>query len=178
MNDPITIIKNNGIGVMPTDTIYGIVGQALSQDAVEKIYTVKQRTPSKPFIILISNPSDLALFDIHITPSIQASLDLYWPGPVSIILECHNPKFGYLHRGTESLAFRLPNVPELIEFIKQTGPLVAPSANPEGLPPSKDIVEAKAYFGNSVDFYLEGPVNTKASKIIRITERGEEIIRP
>lgn len=178
MNTYMTSLKNGGIGIMPTDTIYGIVGQALSGDTVERIYALKKRTPTKPFIILISGIQDLDLFGISVTDSMKASLEHYWPGPVSIILECDNPQFEYLHRGTKTLAFRLPNTPKLTELIKETGPLVAPSANPEGLLPSQNIAEAEAYFGNDADFYVEGPVNAKPSKIIRITENGEEIIRP
>jgi L-threonylcarbamoyladenylate synthase len=71
----------------------------------------------------------------------------------------------------------MPAVETLRDFIKESGPLVAPSANPEGLTPAQTIDEAKAYFSDTVDFYIEGPVNTKPSKIIKITGNTEEIIR-
>lgn len=170
-------LEKGGIGVLATDTIYGIVGQALKRDTVERIYAVKKRTPTKPFIILINDIKDLALFDVKIDQTIQTTLGEYWPGPVSIILDCDNPDFEYLHRGTKTLAFRMPSKPELIELLRLTGPLVAPSANPEGLEPAVDIPAAKAYFGDGVDFYLEGLVNLKPSKIIKITNDEIEIIR-
>jgi hypothetical protein len=65
-------------------------------------------------------------------------------------------RWAYLHRGTNSIAFRLPNKQELLDFLKSHGPLVAPSANPEGLPPAQTIAEAKNYFGNNLDFYIGG----------------------
>jgi L-threonylcarbamoyladenylate synthase len=177
MNKAAEIVSAGGIGVIATDTIYGIVGQALRRDTVERIYKVKKRTPTKPFIILISDAKDLKLFSITIDQAIQTSLETYWPGPVSIILECHTSELEYLHRGTNSLAFRMPAKPELVELLQLTGPLVAPSANPEGLTPAKDIAEARIYFGEEVDFYQEGSINLKPSKIIKITKDGIEVIR-
>ena len=172
------ILKDGGIGIVATDTIYGIVGQALNKSTVERIYKVKKRTPTKPFIILISSLSDLESFAIKIDERTKTILNSYWPGPVSVILDCTNDDFEYLHRGTHTLAFRMPAKPELHELIHITGPLVAPSANPEGLEPAVDIAAAIAYFDSTVDFYQEGIVTTKPSRIVRITDAGEEVIRP
>ncbi|TAL14178.1 threonylcarbamoyl-AMP synthase [Patescibacteria group bacterium] len=178
MENNIKTLQKGGIGIIATDTIYGIVGQALKQSTVERIYKVKKRTPTKPFIILISDLGDLNEFDIEINQPTRATLNSYWPGPVSIILDCPNDKFEYLHRGTSTLAFRMPAKPELRDILKQTGPLVAPSANPEGLEPAADVEAAKVYFGDSVDFYIEGTVSKKPSRIVKITDAGEEVIRP
>lgn len=178
MEKNIATLQNGGIGVIATDTIYGIVGQALNRTTTERIYKVKKRTPMKPFIILISSLVDLESFNVTINEQTKLILDNYWPGPVSIILDCQSDDFEYLHRGTNTLAFRIPAKSELIDIITQTGPLVAPSANPEGLEPAADITAARTYFGESVDFYIEGIVNTKPSRIVKITSQGEEIIRP
>jgi L-threonylcarbamoyladenylate synthase len=171
------LLIHGGIGIIATDTIYGIVGQALTPATVQRIYIVKKRTPTKPFIILISNLSELDSFGITIDETVQTAVNTYWPGPVSIILDCPHDDFEYLHRGTKTLAFRMPAKSELHDLITLTGPLVAPSANPEGFTPSATIDEAKAYFNNEVDFYYEGTVHTKPSKIIRITNGHEVIIR-
>jgi L-threonylcarbamoyladenylate synthase len=171
------LLIGGGIGIIATDTIYGIIGQALKPATVQRIYTVKRRTPTKPFIILISNLLELGSFGITIDETVQTAASTYWPGPVSIIIDCPHDDFEYLHRGTKTLAFRMPAKPELHDLITLTGPLVAPSANPEGFMPSATIDEAKAYFTDEVDFYNEGIVRTKPSKIIRITDGREEIIR-
>ncbi len=178
LSPAIPVIIGGNIAVIPTDTIYGVVAQATNPSAVQKIYNVKQRDPAKPFIILISEVDDLKLFGINPNKTVTDLLNSYWPGPVSIILDCPNPQLEYLHRGTNSLAFRLPQNESIRKLIKATGPLAAPSANPEGLPPATNISEAKAYFGDSVDCYIEGDVNAKPSKIIRISSDGkEEILR-
>jgi len=171
-------LKTGKIGVIATDTIYGVVGSALNKDTVNKIYDIKRRAPSKPFIILISSIDDLALFNIRPSESTLSKLNKYWPGPVSIILQCNDNNFEYLHRGTNTLAFRLPAKKELQEILSISGPLVAPSANTEGETPAIDIDMAKQYFGNNVDFYVEGEINSKPSKIIRIIGDNEEVIRP
>jgi L-threonylcarbamoyladenylate synthase len=170
-------IKNRGVGVLATDTLYGIVGSALDESVVERIYKLKNRDTTKPLIILISDIKDLELFKIKINDGLKEKLNSYWPGPVSVILPCSSNKFNYLHRGTKSLAFRIPNKEPLRKLLGQTGPLVAPSANPEGLPPAQTITQAKEYFGSKTDFYEEGNISGRASKLIQISENRSKIIR-
>lgn len=172
------------IGVLPTDTLYGLVGQALNQETVERIYQTKNRQPDKPFIILISSATDLKTFGIKINSATQNFLSTVWPGPTSIILPVNQKglvkKFSYLHRGTGFLAFRLPKNKILREIIKKTGPLVAPSANPEGQKPAQTTTEAKKYFGQQVDFFLSigKKLAGQPSRLIKV-ENGQiiEILR-
>lgn len=175
----IKILKNNGVGVLPTDTLYGIVGCALSKKTVERIYEIKGRNKSKPCIVLISSLKDLEKFGIISTKKqYRIIYDLikknkWWPGKVSVILSCKSKKFEYLHRGQKSIAFRFPKNKLLISILKETGPLVAPSANPEGKNPAVTIPEAKKYFNTTVDFYLSGPPKTgKPSRITSISNDG------
>jgi L-threonylcarbamoyladenylate synthase len=139
------------IGILPTDTLYGLVTSALDPVAVEKIYELKKRQSNKPLIILISSRAELQQFDISVDEKLTTELNKYWPGPVSIVLPLPDDvgtraKWQYLHRGTNTLAFRLPNNPELVAFLKQHGPIVAPSANPEGLPPAQTLAEPDFVF--------------------------------
>ena len=162
---------------MPTDTIYGIVGQAQNISTVNRVYNIKKRNPEKPFIILISGISDLQKFSINLSMEEIYKLDEFWPGPISVILECPGEEYNYLTRNTKTLAFRMPQSEKLRELIGKTGPLIAPSANPEGFAPAKNISEAKKYFGESVDFYLNGgEIQGNASKIIRLHKDGSIII--
>ncbi len=153
---PVAILKRGGVGVLLTDTIYGLVGRALHKKAVERIYRIKGRNPNKPLIILISSVRDIARFGIVLDVKTKQILRTVWPGRVSVIVPCPSQRFAYLHRGTKTLAFRLPKKPSLLALLRRTGPLVAPSANPEGLPPACNVTEAKKYFGDNVDFYLAG----------------------
>jgi L-threonylcarbamoyladenylate synthase len=169
----INVLGGGGVAVMPTDTIYGVVGRAQDISTVERIYKLKKRAPKKPCIILISDMSELDKFSIILSGEQKKVLQKYWPGSVSIILDCAEEKFSYLHRGTKTLAFRLPAQESLQNLLKKTGPLIAPSANPEGLPPARNINEAKNYFGDNIDLYVDGgQIENKASKLIRLNKDG------
>ena len=176
----IETIKNGGVGVMPTDTIYGLVGLALSKKAVEKIYKLKKRGPGKPFIILIAGIEDLKKFGVALDESFKNILDKFWPGPVSVILQCPKLKkeLSYLRPLDKTLAFRCPKDKRLNNLLKATGPLVAPSANIEGLPPAETIKQAKEYFSDKVDFYSDnGIMKNKPSTLIAFEKRGVEVLR-
>jgi L-threonylcarbamoyladenylate synthase len=173
----IEALKHGEVVVMPTDTIYGIVGRAENQKTVEKIYKIRKRAPDKPCIILISGLTDLPKFRIFLTPRQTEAIKNYWPGPVSIVFDCLSRELQYLHRGTNTLALRYPKNEELQKLLAQTGPLVVPSANLEGMPPARDIAEAKKYFGDEVDMYVDGgELSGTPSKIISLTASGEVIV--
>lgn len=171
-------LKIGGIGVLPTDTIYGLVGSALNPKTVERIYNIRKRQRSKPMIILISSLNDLNKFNIK--PSQKTLLKKLWPNPVSIILPCTGRQFFYLHRGTKTLAFRNPSFLPLLKLLKEVGPLVAPSANIAGQPASSTIDQSRKYFGDKVDFYIDGGkiVSTHSTLIklegdrIKVLRRG------
>lgn len=174
----VNILKSGGIGVLPTDTIYGLVGQALNPQAVERIYQVRRRRPDKPFIVLIGDMADLKLFGIELSSGQKDFCQRYWPGAVSIILPCHKKELSYLHRGADSLAFRLADDDRLRDLIRQCGPLAAPSANPEGQEPAISISQARDYFGSQVDFYVDGgQLQALASTLVSLMDDQPEILR-
>jgi L-threonylcarbamoyladenylate synthase len=171
-------LQKNDVAVMPTDTLYGLVGKALSPSTVERIYNLKKRAPEKPCIILINSINQLEKFSITLSEEQKDKLKKYWPGPVSIILDCSDNSLAYLHCDTKTLAFRIPSPEMLRNLLLKVGPLIAPSANPEGLLPAEDISKAKKYFGDSVDLYVDGgKIIGKASKIIKLHKDGSVSIR-
>ena len=168
----IEILKDGGVAVMPTDTLYGIVGRAEDRNVVEKIYKIRKRASEKPCIILLGDISELKKFGIVLTDMEQKEIEKLME-PTSFVLDykenLRNEKFLYLHRGMKSLVFRVPAPQALRDLLLEVGPLIAPSANIEGLPPAKNILEAKEYFGDSVDLYVDGGnLADKASKIIKL----------
>lgn len=147
-------LNKSGIAVIPTDTLYGVVAKARDRKAVARLFALRRTIPEKPFIILISELRDLCLFGVYVSTEQRVFLDRVWPGPVSVVLPCPSEKYEYLHQGVGTLAFRLPKSKRLQTFLREIGPLVAPSANPEGEKPAETIGEAKKYFGDRVDVYM------------------------
>lgn len=155
-NDPqlVALLKSGGIAVVRTDTLYGLVARADDHAAVERVYTVKNRHPSKGCITLVANES--MLYD-QPPAADEPVLSRVWPGAVSVILPSPSAPDWLLRVGS-TLAYRCPADPELRQLLEQTGPLIAPSANPEGLPPAASVEEAIAYFGSNVDAYVDSGI--------------------
>lgn len=149
-------IQEGGVGILPTDTLYGLVGSALLPDTIDRIYQLKRRDKNKPLIVLISDIEQMEQFGIELSERLIEQLGSYWPGAYSIILPTIDDQFEYLSRNTDTIAFRLPDNDELRDLIRETGPIVAPSANIEGHTPATTVEEARKYFGTDVDFYVDG----------------------
>lgn len=171
-------VKDGEIAVIPTDTIYGVVASAFNPVAVEKLYLLRHRKPEKPFIVLIADVQELARFGVEISSELMHSLARVWPGPVSVIFSCPGETLSYLHRGSGSLAFRVPKPEWLRRFLEISGPLVAPSANFEGEPPSHTLKEARNYFSSSVEHYFDGGVmDGNPSTLVRYERGSFSILR-
>jgi len=194
----INALRSGAVAVMPTDTIYGMVGLAGDERVVSRIYQIRRRNPEKPCIILIGDMRDLERFSVVLSIQQMEKLKEFWPHAfpapkdtsykdfdvppeaVSVIFDCPNEALAYLHRGTYTLAFRLPHNKALRELLLQTGPLIAPSANFESFPPNDNIESAKQHFGGMVDIYADaGTFKNKASKVARLYPDGSvAILRP
>jgi len=160
---------DGGIAVVRTDTIYGIIGLASKRRAVEKVYAAKHREPSKQCIILI--PGSGSVREYSATIAQYSTPD---QPPTSIIVPARN-EHEWLLRGGKTIAYRVVRDEFLKRVVQAVGPVIAPSANPEGLPPARTIEEAKAYFGGMVDAYIDGgevPEGTQASRIIEVHADG------
>lgn len=166
------------IVVLPTDTIYGIHAIALNKNAVEKVYKIRGRSPDKPFIILISSLDQLKFFGVYVDRKTKQFLLKNWPAKLSVILPVKDDNFYYLHRSTQALAFRIPDKKDLVDLIEMTGPLISTSANPEGQRPAETIKEAKEYFGEKMDRYVDGGrLKSKPSTLAKIEEGKVKVLR-
>lgn len=174
------VLIKDGVGILPTDTLYGLVGSTFSKKAINKIYKIKERDKSKPLIVLITSFKDLDLFGVKVGDKPAKFLEKIWPGKISVILPCLLKKFEYIHRGTNSIAFRMIGLDNknLFNLIKKVGPIVAPSANKESLPPAETIKEAKDYFGQEIDFYVDDGIRkSKSSTLLKLKDNKIEILR-
>lgn len=164
-----TTLKSGGIVVIRTDTIYGIIASASNQNAVEKVYAVKNREADKQCIVLIASPGDV--------PAHSKTIEKYGQHerlPTSVVVPASSEP-SWILRGGNSVAYRVVRNDRLRQIIEAAGPVIAPSANPEGKPTARNIAEAKKYFGEQVDLYVDGgevPRTVHASQIIRVNTDG------
>lgn len=170
------LLKAGGVGLMPSDTVYGLSCLALDKGAVLRLHNLKDRSQYKPFIILISNIEmldQLSIFDIP-----NDLVANYWPGLLTIILEAPSSP-NWLNQGLSTLAIRLPADKNLLSLIDRLGPLISTSANIEGKPTVTTAQEAQATFGSKLDFYVDKGIinNAYPSTIVKIVDNQLEIVR-
>jgi L-threonylcarbamoyladenylate synthase len=171
----INFIKKGSIGIIPTDTVYGLVCSASNQAAVEKLYRLKERD-EKPGTIIAASVDQL--IKLGIKPRYLKAVESFWPNPLSVIIPL-DESLSYLHLGLQAQPFRVVADKDVSKLLRITGPLLTSSANKPGLVPVFTIDQAEAYFGEKVDFYVDGGnlKDRKASTIIRIVDDAIEIIR-
>lgn len=166
----VSLLQNGGVGVIPTDTIYGISARALDEQAVERIHKLKSRDSGKPLIVLIS---DYKMLDqLSISGEEANHVKKYWPGGIS--LEFQTPDApAWLHRGQKHFAIRMPDHPQLLSLIDKVGPIVSTSVNLQSQKSVNSIQEANNIFGEQIDFYIDvGELNNSPSTIA-IIEKGQ-----
>jgi L-threonylcarbamoyladenylate synthase len=177
MNDTAEkLLQPGAVGVMPTDTLYGVVARAQDTTAVERMYRVKSRE-NKPGTLIAANIEQLV--ELGIKRRYLTAVEQWWPGAISVVIPC-GEELAYLHRGKRSLAVRIPDNTELRELLGRTGPLATTSANHPGQPPANTAEEARSYFGDTVDFYVDGGnlSGNEPSTVVRIVDDAIEILRP
>jgi L-threonylcarbamoyladenylate synthase len=177
ITDPelVALLKCGGVGILPTDTVYGVVCQAGNPVSVARLYKLKHRE-HKPGTIIAARLQQL--IDLGIRGSYLKAVESFWPNPLSVVVPC-GEELAYLHQDKHSLAVRIPADERLRTLLAQTGPLLTSSANPPGEPTATTSIEAQQYFANKVDFYVDAGSITdhEPSTVIRVVDDAIEILR-
>ncbi len=173
----INAIRSGEVVGIPTETVYGIGVDPYSQTAVDKIFSLKERSEKKPLSILISSFHEIQ--KLNVTTLIPDVVELYWPGPLTIIVETSNDfANGVGTKEPSSIGVRVPENELAINLLKQTGPLAVTSANISGdssfTDPQKCIENLKNY-----DAFVDGGTITSKgeSTIIEIENEKIHVIR-
>lgn len=170
------LLQPGGVAVIPTDTLYGVVARAADPAAVKRLYAVKSRE-NKPGTLIAASVDQLV--ELGLKKRYLTAVEQWWPGPISVVVPCGD-ELAYLHDGKRSLAVRIPDRENLREMLVQTGPLLTSSANQPGQTPAATIEEARAYFGDQIDFYEDGGnlSGNLPSTVVRIVDDAIEVLRP
>src|SRR3954453_2603890 len=132
--DAANSLRKNEVVALPTETVYGLGGNAESDEAVAKIFAAKGRPGDNPLIIHIAEREQLTRFVIDVPAVAETLMDAFWPGPLTIIFK---KKEGVLSEkataGLDSVAVRMPDHPVAQALLRMCGlPIAAPSANSSG----------------------------------------------
>ncbi len=169
------LMQAGSVGVIPTDTVYGLVARASDQAAVKRLYQLKHRE-NKPGTVIAASIDQLVALGIK--RRYLTAISQYWPGAVSVVVPC-GPELAYLHQNKGSLAVRIPDVSALRGLLEITGPLATSSANNPGEPTAQTVTEAQAYFSDKVDFYEDGGDlgQQLPSTVVRVVDDAIEVLR-
>lgn len=175
------ILKEGGLVAFPTETVYGLGGNALDPAASMKIYAAKGRPSDNPLIVHIADLKDLARITTEIPEGAQILAKKYWPGPLTMIL----PKADVVPRettgGLDSVAVRFPSDRIAQELIKAAGGFVAaPSANTSGRPSPTMAEHVEEDLGDAIEMIIDGGqvgIGLE-STIVDFTEDIPVVLRP
>jgi tRNA threonylcarbamoyl adenosine modification protein (Sua5/YciO/YrdC/YwlC family) len=171
----IQLINDGHIGVLPTDTVYGIVCKASNKESVKLLYETKRRGQTKPGTIIAANENQL--IELGFNKSDLSQSKRFLNLGISVIMGIDNSK-SYLNFEVNTQAARIIKSGLLHQLLQKTGPLLTSSANNPGESPVKSIKEAVGVFGDRIKFYVDGgEMNISPSTILKINNNGFEIIR-
>lgn len=181
LNRAARILRDGGVVVMPTETVYGLACSALNPEAVRRVYEIKGRPSANPLIVHISEFAQLKLVADSWPKEAETLAKRFWPGPLTLVLPKKERVPAETTGGLDTVAVRVPDHPIALELIRRTGlPLAAPSANLfMGLSPTraKDIDEAILV---DVEMVLDGgPCQVGVeSTVLDLSEEHPRILRP
>ncbi|MBS7991085.1 L-threonylcarbamoyladenylate synthase [Streptococcus suis] len=141
-----TILENGGAVILPTETVYGLFAQALNEDAVNRVYQLKQRPRDKAMNLNVSNLNDIYFFSQNTPFFLEKLYNRFMPGPLTIILKANKNVPFWVNSGLDTVGFRLPNHEQTLRLISEAGPLIGPSANISGNESGKKFSDIQAQF--------------------------------
>ena len=175
------LIAAGELVAFPTETVYGLGGDALHPDAAKKIYEAKGRPSDNPLIIHIAEVSDLERVAKEVPPQAEKLADAFWPGPLTMIVWKKDEVPYATTGGLDTVAVRMPNHPVALELIRKSGKLIAaPSANTSGRPSPTEASHVMEDLSGRIAMVLDGGAVGIGieSTIIDLTESTPMVLRP
>jgi L-threonylcarbamoyladenylate synthase len=151
------ILCNNELIAIPTETVYGLAGNAYNENALKEIFKLKNRPFYNPLIVHIKSASSITDVAIDIPESAMILAEKFWPGPLTLVLKKKSHISDLVTAGKDTVAVRVPNHPVALALLdKLDFPLAAPSANPFGSISPTNADHVFNYFGGKLEVILNG----------------------
>ncbi len=151
----ISILKAGGLIVIPTDTVYGLAADAWNEEAVSKLYEVKDRSEFKSIPVLLRG--EAAIGEVAADPSerVNALAAEFWPGPLTIVVN-RKRELPSEVSATDTVGVRAPDHEFALVLLRMYGPLAATSANPSGQPSVTTAAQVVEALGGKIDLIVDG----------------------
>ena len=175
----VEVIDNGGLVITPTDTIYGIMGDALNEDVIRRVFEVKQRPYNKPLLLLMDSFEMVDNYTEELSEMEKKLVKRFWPGLVTFILKKNDNVSDLITSGSDTVGIRIPDNKDILEIIsKLKRPVISTSANITG---TEVITSTKLLEKDLIDNidYIEdgGEVNEVSSTIVRVIDNKVTILR-
>lgn len=172
-------VARGGLVVFPTDTVYGIAGDAFAASAVQGLLDAKGRGRDMPPPVLVGATATLEALVDSVPPWLHAMIAELWPGPLTVICREQRSLSWNLGDTGHTVAVRMPDHQVALAVLRRTGPLAVSSANRTGVAAATSVEEAHAMLGDSVDVYLDGgpSAGIAASTILNAAVDPPRIVR-
>jgi L-threonylcarbamoyladenylate synthase len=153
------VVLTGGVIIAPTDTIYGLCGDATDERLVRHVFAIKGRDYVKPLSIFVSSPAEVVGWARVVSAEASQLMDAFWPGALTLVLPASDQVHPWLVGGGKTIGIRIPNHPFLLELLRQCRrALTATSANFSGEPDPRSAEDAVEAIGEPVDLVLDaGP---------------------
>jgi L-threonylcarbamoyladenylate synthase len=174
------VIRDGGLVVFPTETVYGLGGNALSPDAVRRIFAAKGRPADNPMILHVHEPGSASLLG-RVDERSRRLMELFWPGPLTLVIAAGRKVPAEATGGLDTVAVRMPAHPVALALIRLSGvPIAAPSANRSGRPSPTTAAAVLEDLAGRVEIVLDaGPtVVGVESTVLDVTGDIPVLLRP
>lgn len=175
------ILKNGGLVAFPTETVYGLGGDATDKEASRKIYAAKGRPSDNPLIVHIADFSQLEQITENLPETARLLADAFWPGPLTMVCNKNQVIPYETTGGLDTVAVRMPNNPVALALIRESGCMIAaPSANTSGRPSPTKASHVYEDLSGKIEAILDGGAVDIGleSTIVDLTEDVVTILRP
>jgi L-threonylcarbamoyladenylate synthase len=175
------VIRSGGLVAFPTETVYGLGGDALKPDAARKIYAAKGRPSDNPLIVHVADLDHVRPIVREIPAAALSLADAFWPGPLTMIFRKTDAVPYETSGGLDTVAVRMPVDPVAAELIRASGGYIAaPSANTSGRPSPTTAQHVAEDLSGRIEMILDGgPADIGLeSTIVDLTEEVPVILRP
>ena len=176
----ISILKQGGIVAFPTDTVYGLGAGISIHQAVDRVYTVKERLQSMALPLLLADTSQITEVAYPVPPIAWLLISNFLPGALTIVLPKSNSVPDIVTGGGVTVAIRVPAHPVPVALVRGLGtPIVGTSANLSGKPSLLTADEVYSQLGNRIDLVIDGGrcPGGKESTIVDVTGETPVVLR-